>query len=448
MMMKKPSLAAVAAAAMLIGLTACSGSYRDQIQGSYGSYFKKGSAALRAKEYESAADHYAFAAKSGHPRALVAYGRLFAKGNGVERDPARAEALFQEAHEKTSPFKAKAALELGQLYMRGGDGPSGEVEKDLTLARTFLSEALDGGEEKAASSLGRIYDRGLGVDADPVAAIGFYRRASANDANAARRLATLLTKTGGAKEEIAATAGRAVSALEARGEAGDGNAWMQLADIFARGQIVEVDRLRAGNYLERLPEDNDPKMNLRLAGLYGKIGDQSERKRRLRLAADAGETKAQTALAKLFLTPGTADTNGSVGRYYAERAIGNDSKSAMVHLGLALVRGDVLQREPRVGETLLRRAEREGHLGARVALGTSILSGDLQGKEWDEGRKLLEAAAKKGSPDAMSALGFGYHLGRGLPVDKALGLEWLRKAADAGQRDAKTFLSRQERAGA
>ncbi|MEM9627713.1 MAG: tetratricopeptide repeat protein [Pseudomonadota bacterium] len=446
--MKKPSLAAIAAAAMLLGLTACSGSYKSQIQGSYGTYFKKGSAALRAKDFDSAADHYAFAARSGHPRALIAYGRLFAKGDGVEQDPSRAAALFQEAYQKTSPMKAKAALELGQLYMKGGDGPSGEVEKDLSLARTFLSEALDGGEARAASSLGRIYDRGLGVDADPVAAIGFYRQASARDVNAARRLATLLTKTGGAEEEIAATAGRAVSALEARGEAGDGNAWMQLADIFARGQIVEVDRVRAVNYLERLPEDNDPKMNLRLAGLYGKIGDQAERKRRLRLAADAGETRAQTALAKLFLTPNTADTNGAVGRFYAERAIGNDSKSAMVHLGLALVRGDVLAREPKVGETLLRRAEKGGHLGAKVALGTSILSGDLPGREWDEGRELLEEAAKKGSPDAMSALGFGYHLGRGLPADKTLGLTWLRKAADAGQRDAKAFLSRLERAGA
>ncbi len=448
MMMKKSCLAAVAFAAMLIGLSACSGSYKNQIQGSYGSYYKKGSDALRAKDYERAADHYAFAARSGHPRALIAYGRLFAKGNGVDQDPIRAAELFQTAYGKSSPFRAKAALELGQVYMKGGDGPSGSVEKDEARARKLFQEALNGGESKAASSLGKIYERGLGVDPDPAEAIGFYRQAAANDTNAARRLATLLAKTGGAKDEIAATAERAINGLEARGKAGDGRAWMQLADIFSKGQIVEPDQVRAVGYLKRLPEDGDPAMNMRLAKLYGQIGDQRERRRRLRLAADAGEVKAQTSLAKLFLTPGTVDTNGSVGRYYAERAIGQKSKSAMVYLGLALVRGDVLVRDADTGETLLRRAARNGDVGAAVALGASILSGDVRARETDEGRKLLEEAAEKGSSDAMSALGFAYHLGRGLPVNEVLALDWLQKAADAGQRDAKVFLKRQKGAGA
>lgn len=448
MMMMKPRLAAVAFAAMLVGLTACSGAYRDQIQGSYGSYYKHGSDALRAKDYERAADHYAFAAKSGHPKALIAYGRLFARGNGVERDPARAAALLQEAHSKSSSYKSKAALELGQLYMKGGDGPSGEVKKDEAQARILLLEAHDGGEVRAAARLAKIYDQGLGVDRDPTEAISFYRQAPADDANAARRLAILLARSGGPEDEIAETASRAISLLEARGEAGDGKAWMQLADIFSKGRIIEADRPRAVGYLQRLPEDGDPAMNLRLAKLYGQAGDQEERKRQLRLAADAGEAKAQTALAKLFLTAGTADTNGAVGRYYAERAIGKKSKPAMVYLGLALVRGDVLAREPKVGETLLRRAAENGHVDGIVALGASILSGEVKRRQWNEGQKLLETAAAKGSADAMSALGFAYHLGRGLPENKALGLDWLQKAADAGQREAKVFLSRRQSAGA
>ena len=214
MMMKKPSLTAVAFAAALMGLTACSGSYRNQIQGSYGTYYTKGNDALRAKDYELAADHYAFAAKSGHPRALISYGRLFARGNGVDQDPARAVALLSEAHGKTSPFKAKAAYELGQLYLKGGDGPSGEVAKDEVQARKLFLEALKGGEARAASNLGKIYERGLGVDPDPEEAIGYYRQASANDANSQRRLATLLAKTGGPADEIASSAERAIEALE------------------------------------------------------------------------------------------------------------------------------------------------------------------------------------------------------------------------------------------
>ena len=448
MMMKKPSLTAVACAAMLMGLTACSGSYRNQIQGSYGSYHTKGNDALRAKDYERAADHYAFAAKSGHPRALISYGRLFARGNGVDQDPARAVALFSEARDKASPFKSKAALELAQLYLKGGDGPSGEVAKDEVRARKLFLEALKGGEARAASNLGKIYDRGLGVDPDPAEAIEFYRQASANDGNSARRLATLLAKTGGPEDEIASSAGRAIEVFEVRGEAGDGRALIQLADIFSKGQIVEADQARAASYLERLPEDNDPAMNMNLARLYGQIGDQGERKRRLRLAADAGEAKAQTTLAKLFLTPDTADTNGAVGRYYAERAIGQKSESAMFYLGLALLRGRVLEQEPVAGELLLRRASQEGHVGASAALGAAILNGDVRGREPDEGLKLLEAAADKGAVSAMSALGFAYQKGRGVLADEVLALEWLRKAADAGSRKAQAFLDRRQEEGA
>ena len=169
--MMQPRLAALTIAALLMGLAACAGTYTDQIQGAYGSSFKRGGEAMRDKDYERAVEHYAYAAESGHPRALIAYGRLFAKGNGVERDPARAVTLLQEAYEKTSDFRAKAALEMAQIYMKGGDGPSGSVNRNEVLARALFEQALDGGEYKAATSLGRIYDKGIGVDRDPDQAI-------------------------------------------------------------------------------------------------------------------------------------------------------------------------------------------------------------------------------------------------------------------------------------
>ncbi|MGI9419146.1 MAG: tetratricopeptide repeat protein [Geminicoccaceae bacterium] len=443
-----PRVAALAVAVMLTGLSACSsgsvGSYESQIPGSYGSSYKRGYEAARAKDFSRAAEHHAFAAKSGHPRALLAYGRLFAKGQGVERDPARAVALFQEAYDKRSDVKAKAAMALGQAYLTGGDGPSGTVDKDEASARELLDEALDGGEYKAAAILGKMYDRGLGVERDQAKAIAYYRQAATSDANAALRLATLLVDAGASKEDVAATAKNAVGKLEARGEAGDGRVWMKLADIYSNDRIVDADPARASAYLQKLPEDGDPAMNLRLARIYGQIGDFGERRKRLRLSADAGDAAAQAALAKVFLQPGTPDTNGAVGRYYAELAVGQGNKAAMIHLGLALVRGNVLEREPLLGETLLRRASEDGHAGATTALGASILSGNVRALRPAEGRELLETAAEQGSTAAMSALGFAYHLGKGLPKDEPLSVEWLQKAADAGDRGAREFLTRRQ----
>lgn len=448
MMMVTPRVTAIAIAVMLTGLSACSsssvGTYEGQIRGSYGSSYKRGYEAARAEDFSRAAEHYAFAAESGHPRALLAYGRLFAKGQGVEQDPARAVALFQEAYDKKSDVKAKAAMALGQAYLTGGDGPSGSVEKDEALGRKLLDEALDGGEFKAAATLGKLYDKGQGVERDPAKAIDYYRQAASSDANAALRLATLLVDAGASKDDVAETAKNAVAKLEARGEAGDGRAWMKLADVYSNDRILDADPTRASGYLERLPEDDDPVMNLRLAKLYGQIGDFSERRKRLRMSADAGDAAAQAALAKLFLQPGTPDTNGAIGRYYAERAIGQKNKAAMIHLGLALVRGNVLEREPLLGETLLRRASEDGHPGATTALGASILSGNVGALRTTEGRELLEAAAEQGSTSAMSVLGFAYLLGKGLPENEALSVEWLQRAADAGDRGAAEFLARRQ----
>ena len=438
--MKRP-LVAIALAVSLTGLTACGGAYQNRIGGSYDSSYTRGSKALRAKDFDLAAEQYAFAASSGHPKALIAYGKLFARGQGVEQDPARAAALFEEAYGKASSYKNKAAMELGQLLMEGGDGPSGSVEPDGARARSLLMEALNGGERRAASRLGRIYEKGIGVEPDPAEAIAYYRQAPENDAFSARDLARLLASQNAADAEIASAAQRAVTAFEAKGQAGSSGAWVQLADIYSRDEIVEADPERARGYLEKLSDPDDPKMQIRLARLYARIGDRQERNRMLRLAADGGDVRAQTELARLYLRPRSADTNGAVGRYYAERAIGGKSEAAMVYLGLALLRGGVLEPDPVSGETLLRRAQQGGHLPAAVALGGSILRGDVRARTPDEGRVLLEEAAGEGSADAMSVLGFAYLGGNGLPEDEALALEWLKKAADGGNKRAKTFLA-------
>jgi TPR repeat protein len=161
----------------------------------------------------------------------------------------------------------------------------------------------------------------------------------------------------------------------------------------------------------------------------------------LRLAADAGDVRAQTQLARIFLTSRGSDANGAVGRYYAERAIGQGSESALFYLGLAMLRGDIVERAPLLAETLLRRAGDGGQLGATTVLGAAMLRDEIPNRTAADGRALLEDAAEKGSADAMSTLGFAYLQGRGLEQNEILALDWIGKAAAAGEERAKTFLA-------
>lgn len=439
--MMKRHFAVVVVTASLAGLTGCTLGYSSQLAGSYGNAYKRGYEATRANDFERAAGQFEAAAKSGHPKALVTYGRLLARGQGVEADPFRAAQLFEDAYGKKSPFKGKAALELGLLLLKGGDGPSGTVPADEKRAIELLQAALDLGEQRAAASLARAYDRGLGVEADPEKAIALYQEADPGNAYAARDLALLLKKAGHSEQQVTSAAERAIGLFETQAKAGDRKAWAQLAEIYSRNEIVDADADRAIEYLANLDEPADAPMQKQLARIYDRLGERRDRNRMLRLAADSGDVWAQTQLARYFLKPGTADTNGEVGRYYAERAIGKGDRNAMVYLGLAMLRGETVDYEPAFGESLLRRAHDGGELRATAALGTAILRGQVTERTAGEGLTLLESAAEKGSASAMSTLGFAYFDGRGLPQDEALGLQWIEKAANAGSTRAKAFLT-------
>ncbi|MGI9502316.1 MAG: tetratricopeptide repeat protein, partial [Geminicoccaceae bacterium] len=370
--------------AVLLSLAACSGGhYNNRIPGSYGAYYKSGSQAAKAKDYETAAEHYAFAAKSGHPRAVTAYAELFAYGRGVDRDPLKAVALLENAYGKSSSAKGKTALTLGRVLLEGGSGPSGEFAANPERARALLTEALTSGQVNAASSLGKIYDKGIGTERDIAKAISYYQRVAGRSPSGARRHAELLAEAGAPKARIAEAADNAITLIEERAEGGSSKAWVQLADIYTRGTIIEPDYERAIGYLEKVVGEGDTAVYMRLVRLYGKIGDDQREREMLQLAADADDVKAQTKLARLFLKAGTADTNGPVGRYYAERAIGKGNTSAMVYLGAALIRGDVLTADPQTGETLLRRASEVGHVSGKSALGAAILRGKITGRSAD-----------------------------------------------------------------
>ncbi len=431
-------------AALLLSVSACSiGHYKNSIPGSYGTYFKKGAVASKEGRYEEAVDNYAFAARSGHPRALVAFADALVSGRGVEPDPARAKVLLEDAYGKSSSARGRAALSLGSLLMQGGDGPSGTVEVDQERGIALMVSALEQGELRAAAGLGKVYDDGVGVSRNTTKAIEYFEQAAEKDVTSARRLASLLVETGASEGKIAAATDNAVSLLEERAEKGNSKAWIQLADVYLRGKIAEPDPEKALGYLENVEDKEDTAVLIRLAKVHNELGDSAKELEVLKKAADLGDVKAQTRLAQVYLKAGTENTNGEVGRYYAERAIAQGSESAMVYLGLALVKGEVVEKDLSIGETLLRRASDAEHTTGMMALGSTLLRSQILERYPGEGQNLLEAAAEKGSASAMSTLGFAYRSGKGVPKNEETALIWIKRAAKAGNSRATRFLEKQ-----
>jgi TPR repeat protein len=148
-------------------------------------------------------DWYRKAAEAENAEAQYILGELLLKGDGVGRDFRQAALLFRRAAERGNLARAQYALCL--LHQRGIGVLKNDVEavlwcqkaadqnysaaithvgiamlegrgiaKDEDAARKTLERAAELDEPNAQYTLGRIYERGLGIKKDPVVAMKWF----------------------------------------------------------------------------------------------------------------------------------------------------------------------------------------------------------------------------------------------------------------------------------
>lgn len=136
--------------------------------------------------FANAIDALMKAAEQGDTESQWQLGRMFAKGDGVNRDDLKAFNWFSqivENHaddEPTSPqasYAQRAFLALGSYYLAGIPGT--EVKQDFTLAwRMFYHAASVFGDSEGQFQIGRMYLDGSGVDPNPRMAANWLRSAA------------------------------------------------------------------------------------------------------------------------------------------------------------------------------------------------------------------------------------------------------------------------------
>ncbi|MBO4989328.1 MAG: sel1 repeat family protein [Clostridia bacterium] len=142
-----------------------------------GRYYELGKGVPRSDE--SAVYYYQKGAEKGEKDALFALSNLLSEGRGIERnDTLSRDMLSRAAHLGHSEAQNEYAR---RLLERGHDSD----------ARAYFEKALAGGELAAATSLGELYERGIGVVKDDEKAISYYEKASKDDLKAAFHLAVL-----------------------------------------------------------------------------------------------------------------------------------------------------------------------------------------------------------------------------------------------------------------
>ncbi len=136
--------------------------------------FRTGAQALRSGQTAKGLDALGYAAAQGHAVAQWKLGRIYADGDGVKRDDAKAFSYFSKianSHADDYPgtaqsrFVANAFVALGGYYLVGI--PAAGVKRDPVRARDMYSYAASYfGDADAQYHLGKLYLDGVGGPKD------------------------------------------------------------------------------------------------------------------------------------------------------------------------------------------------------------------------------------------------------------------------------------------
>lgn len=107
----------------------------------------KGNAALEAKNFQEAKDHFEEAERLGNRNASLQLGKMYEKGLGVPQDYVKAKEQYQTALGKEAPGSYAA---MGNLYENGLGVP-----KDLFLAKEWYSKGRDLGDSASMEKIAR-----------------------------------------------------------------------------------------------------------------------------------------------------------------------------------------------------------------------------------------------------------------------------------------------------
>lgn len=187
-----------------------------------------------AVDYQKAFDYYSLAAAQDSPIALNNLGSLYYSGIGVERNSAKAAALFTRA---ATLGNTEAAVNLGFILISGNG-----AEKNSEKAMMYFEQAANNNNPTAQFMLGYAYYTGkLRPQNYTLAAELIKKAADAGFDEAQYVMAMMYIKGEGYPQNY----GFAINNLKKSVEQGRVEAMMTLADILAKGSKYKKDNYRA-----------------------------------------------------------------------------------------------------------------------------------------------------------------------------------------------------------
>lgn len=340
------------------------------------------------------------AAMRGHPQAQAELAGLYARGEGVVRDPAIAA-------------KWQRAAATAQTGTENTDN------SDLTAIEQTEQAAMHG-DTQAQVALANHYAHGDGIAHDEEAALKWWQVAAAQGSTDAMQALARHYRD-------AADRSQAEHWYLAAAEKGDSNAYRELGQIYADARPPDYTTARkywhAGKKGDPVAQyytaaarlnDNDARYNLAHLYHYGDGVPRSDIIAHYWLTkAAAHERDAMTALGMLYQKSGTDDGTQMRASYWLEQAAMRGDAQAQYELFWRSRYGYGIEKNQETANHWLQQAAENGNVEAQYRLGVCYYNGCFAEFRQDKrtGREWLEKAAAQGDSDMRFLIGMEYFFG-------------------------------------
>lgn len=412
---------------------------------------------IKANPEQAASMLYLAAANSYGPAEYELANRLAHQyDSGLSVDAKKHKiALTRELYQGAADRGVANALLPLAFYNAMDNNPQRQAQA-FTVAKVQAAA----GDDKAALLLGLLYDRGIGVRADPSQAISWYQLAGQNAVSQFILGTYTAEGTGIAKDSVKgmaqlqqsvndkfAYADFNIAVLKQQSgqeflpnlthayELGNGHAGIVLADYFLAKNTDPDQVKQARQIYEGLAEKGDRNAQLKLAYMeekgLGSAPDMGGAQRWYTASAEQGEPMAQYLLGQLYQIGELGEPDYNLAKQWYQKAAVVLPES---YVALGFIDETVDDNYPQALKAYEQAAAKGNALGV-YNLALMYLYGKGTPVNYPKAKGLFTEAAKE-IHEAMNQLGGIYYKGLGQARDEKQALSWYKKAADLGNANA------------
>ena len=283
-----------------------------------------------------------------------------------------------------APDNKYAQYSLGKLYIdeKVYVSDKKDMAENREIGRRLFETSAAGnkGNPYAAYELGKIYERGVGVESNQTKSAQYYSRAL----------------------------GKFIKMSE---NSTDDMLFYRIGKMYMDGLGTETDAEKGERYILKASKLGNKIATIQLASIYMGKEDVSLKEKAVKLLEDLAKLDEPLAQYKLGVIYANAE-NAAVGYYNLEKAV-----------------------------SYLQKAEKQNNEYAQYRLGMIYLDKSFGRYDLREALRYLNLSAEQNNQFAQCRLGCLYYFGKEVSQDKELGAYWLQRSADQGNQFAQDILN-------